>query len=125
MQKSQQNLLVAIAGVAVLASASIGHAEFVSDHIDVQAHHPVLARQACIQVDSDGSFACTDAGNYESTCAVATCPADYTLTGGGGSCSAGDSKVKSLVPRLRTGEFTIACERQGVDPEAVAICCKF
>ena len=52
----------------------------------------------CIQVNSSGSFNCKDAGNFDSTCATATCPAGYTLTGGGGACAAGDRKVKSLFP---------------------------
>jgi len=48
----------------------------------------------------------------------------YTLTGGGGACAAGDRRVKSLFPRFDKGEFTIACEQQGVAPQANAICCK-
>jgi hypothetical protein len=78
----------------------------------------------CVEASSSGSFSCKDAGNFDSTCATATCPAGYTLTGGGGACSAGDRKVKSLFPRSAKGEFTIACEQQGVDPQAQAICCK-
>ena len=78
----------------------------------------------CIQVNSSGSFNCKDAGNFDSTCATATCPAGYTLTGGGGACAAGNRKVKSLFPRLSQGEFTIACEQQGVAPQSNAICCK-
>jgi hypothetical protein len=78
----------------------------------------------CVEASSSGSFACKDAGNFDSTCATATCPADYTLTGGGGACAAGDRKVKTLSPRLAKGEFTIACEQQGVDPQARAICCR-
>ena len=78
----------------------------------------------CVVADSSGSFGCKDAGNFDSTCATAKCPAGYTLTGGGGSCSAGDRKIKSLFPRFSTGEFTIACEQQGVAPSAQAICCK-
>ena len=78
----------------------------------------------CIEATSSGSFSCKDAGNFDSTCATAKCPAGYTLTGGGGSCSAGDRKIKSLFPRLTTGEFSIACEQQGVAPQVTAICCK-
>lgn len=78
----------------------------------------------CVVADSSGSFSCKDAGGFDSTCATAKCPAGYTLTGGGGSCSAGDRKIKSLFPRFSTGEFTIACEQQGVAPNAQAICCK-
>jgi hypothetical protein len=78
----------------------------------------------CIEARSSGSFACTDAGNFESTCAMATCPAEYALTGGGGACAAGDRKLKSLFPRLDTGQFTINCEQQGTAPQARAICCR-
>lgn len=78
----------------------------------------------CVEATSSGSFACKDAGNFDSTCATAKCPAEYTLTGGGGACAAGDRKVKSLFPRLTSGEFTIACEQQGTAPQARAICCK-
>lgn len=78
----------------------------------------------CVEASSSGSFACADAGNFESTCATATCPAEYSLTGGGGACAAGDRKVKSLFPRLADGQFTIACEQQGVAPQARAICCR-
>ena len=78
----------------------------------------------CVVADSSGSFGCKDAGNFDSTCATAKCPAGYTLTGGGGSCSAGDRKIKSLFPGFAAGEFTIACEQQGVAPNAHAICCK-
>lgn len=85
---------------------------------------PVQASLECIEADSTGSFNCKDAGNFDSTCATAKCPAGYTLTGGGGSCSAGDRKIKSLFPRFASGEFTIACEQQGVAPNAQAICCK-
>jgi hypothetical protein len=79
----------------------------------------------CIQVISSGSTNCTDAGGVPSTCASATCPGGLTLTGGGGACAAGDRKIKSLFPRVGEGSFTIACEKQGVDPEAHAICCRF
>ena len=78
----------------------------------------------CVETRSSGSFACTDAGNFESTCATATCPADYVLTGGGGACAAGDRKVKSLFPRFDNGQFTINCEQQGTPPQARAICCR-
>lgn len=78
----------------------------------------------CVQANSSGSFACNDSGGFPSTCATATCPEGYTLTGGGGACAAGDRKIKSLFPRLDRGEFSIACEEQGVDPQANAICCQ-
>lgn len=76
----------------------------------------------CTQVHSRGSFACNDAGGFASTCATARCPAGTTLTGGGGACAAGDRRIKSLFPRSN-GEFGIACEQQGVAPQAVAVCC--
>ena len=78
----------------------------------------------CIEVSSSGSFGCQDSGGFDSTCATAKCPDGYILTGGGGACAAGDRKIKSLIPRFATGEFTIACEQQGVAPQARAICCK-
>lgn len=78
----------------------------------------------CVQANSSGSTSCQDAGNFTSTCAVAQCPTDYTLTGGGGICAAGNSKLKGANPRLSTGEFFVMCEEQGVDPQARAICCK-
>ena len=78
----------------------------------------------CVQVSSSGSINCNDAGGVPSTCATATCPVGFTLTGGGGACSAGGSKIKSLFPLLRTNAVTIACEKQGVNPEADAICCR-
>jgi len=87
-------------------------------------HIPPIKLNKCVQVNSSGSSACKDAGNVDSTCATARCPTGYTLTGGGGACAAGDRKIKSLFPRLDKGEFTIACEAQGVDPQANAICCK-
>jgi len=79
---------------------------------------------ACIQVNSVGFYSCTDAGGYESTCAKATCPSGYTLTGGGGACAAGDRRVKSLMPRVDLSAFYIMCEEQGTDPTASAVCCK-
>jgi hypothetical protein len=79
----------------------------------------------CSGVVSSGSTNCTDAGGVDSTCASATCPQDLTLTGGGGACAAGDRKIKSLFPRKSEGSFSIMCEKQGVDPQAVAICCRF
>lgn len=78
----------------------------------------------CVESSSRGSKSCKDAGNFDSTCAVAKCPDGFTLTGGGGSCAAGDRKLKALNPRHSTGEFFIMCEKQGVDPQARAICCK-
>ena len=83
------------------------------------------AASKCVQVNSTGRSSCNDAGNFPSTCAVATCPAGYTLTGGGGVCAAGDRKIKALNPQLDKGQFHIMCEEQGVDPQARAICCKF
>ena len=129
MQASLRTFLVIISGATVIAGTSIVHSQHVSDHLDSDhtyrdelAHLP---SHSCIEVTSSGSFSCKDAGNYDSTCATATCPADYTLVGGGGACNAGDRKIKSLFPRLSTGQYTIACESQGVAPTAVAICCAF
>lgn len=78
----------------------------------------------CIQVNSTSSKSCKDAGGFDSTCATAKCSSGYTLTGGGGSCSAGNRMVKGLSPNLSKGEFGIMCEKQGVKPRASAICCK-
>ena len=77
----------------------------------------------CTEVVSSGRTDCRDAGGVPSTCASATCPKGMTLTGGGGACAAGDSKIKSLFPIERQGSFSIVCDQQGVDPQAVAICC--
>ena len=85
---------------------------------------PPQSSLKCVEASSSGSFACKDAGNVDSTCATAKCPAGYTLTGGGGACAAGDRKIKSLFPRFAVGEFGIACEQQGVAPQVQAICCK-
>jgi hypothetical protein len=78
----------------------------------------------CVEVSSSGRTDCTDAGGAASTCASVTCPGGSTLTGGGGACEAGASKIKSLFPVVRTGTVSIMCEKQGVDPEADAICCR-
>lgn len=78
----------------------------------------------CIQRSSSGSTNCTDAGGVPSTCATVACPGGFILTGGGGACAAGASKIKSLFPIVRNGTVTIVCEKQGVDPEADAICCQ-
>ena len=78
----------------------------------------------CIQVNSTSFKSCKDAGGFDSTCATAKCSSGYTLTGGGGSCSAGNRMVKGLSPNLSKGEFGIMCEKQGVKPRASAICCK-
>ena len=78
----------------------------------------------CVQVSSSGHRDCTDSGGVASTCASVACPAGFTLTGGGGACAAGGSKIKSLFPVVRNGTITIACEKQGVDPEADAVCCR-
>jgi hypothetical protein len=111
-------LALGAVGVALGASSLAKQASAVG------MRDPAAPSLKCTTADSSGSFACKDSGNYDSTCATAKCPAGYTLTGGGGACSAGDRKVKSLFPRLATGEFTIACEQQGVAPQANAICCK-
>ena len=79
---------------------------------------------SCVEIDSSSSFNCKDAGGVDSTCATAKCSEGFTLTGGGGACSAGDRKIKSVVPSVREGTFSIMCERQGVRPQARAICCK-
>jgi hypothetical protein len=79
----------------------------------------------CVEVSSSGSTSCTDAGGVPSTCATAICPAGFALTGGGGACAAGSSKIKSLFPLENQGSFNIACDKQGVDSQAVAICCRF
>jgi hypothetical protein len=78
----------------------------------------------CVPVTSSGSTNCTDAGGAASTCASVTCPAQMTLTGAGGACNAGGTKIKSLFPNVSDGSVTIMCEQQGVDPEATAICCQ-
>jgi hypothetical protein len=79
---------------------------------------------ACIGVVSSGASDCTDAGGVASTCASAICPGGLTLTGGGGACAAGDRKIKSMFPRGSDNSFTIVCEKQGVNPQATAICCR-
>lgn len=86
---------------------------------------PAVPFAKCMMASSSGSFACQDAGAYPGTCAIASCPQGYTLTGGGGACSAGDRRIKSLAPRFQSGEYAIMCEQQGVAPDAYAICCKF
>lgn len=80
----------------------------------------------CVAASSQSRFDCKDAGGFDSTCASVKCPAGFTLTGGGGACAAGNSKLKSLFPSLppSSGQFNITCDKQGVDPEAIAICCK-
>ncbi len=114
--------VLAVVGVAALAAVSI---RATPQQIPV-TKIPVrpLPRSKCLQVTSGGSFGCKDQGNFDSTCATAKCPSGYTLTGGGGACQAGDRRIKSLVPNLAMGQFTIACEQQGVAPAAVAICCQ-
>jgi hypothetical protein len=77
----------------------------------------------CVEVTSSGSTPCKDAGGADGTCATARCPANLTLTGGGGACAAGDRRLKSVVPRVDDKTVTIMCEQQGVDPQAVAVCC--
>jgi hypothetical protein len=78
----------------------------------------------CVRVVSSGSTGCNDAGGFASTCASVSCPGGTILTGGGGGCNAGDRKVKGIFPHVDTGLVGIMCEQQGVDPEAIAICCK-
>jgi hypothetical protein len=78
----------------------------------------------CVDAISSSSRSCTDSGGVDSTCASVTCPAEFTLTGGGGACAAGDRKIKSVFPREDSASFTIMCEKQGVDPQAVAVCCR-
>jgi len=99
--------------------------------VEVQPKRPKIAdihippvNPKCLEVSSSGYTSCKDAGGYDSVCATASCPAGYTVTGGGGSCSAGDRKIKSLFPRFNKGEFAITCESQGVAPQVSAICCK-
>jgi len=79
----------------------------------IGAIHNLPVSTKCLEVSSSGYTSCKDAGGYDSVCATASCPAGYTLTGGGGSCSAGDRKIKSLFPRFSQGEFAITCESQG------------
>jgi hypothetical protein len=77
----------------------------------------------CVEVFSTGSTDCKDSGGVDSTCATARCPANLTLTGGGGACAAGDRKIKSLFPKVDDKTVAIMCEKQGVAPQAVAVCC--
>ena len=79
----------------------------------------------CVQVFSSGSRDCTDPGGVASTCALARCPETFALTGAGGACAAGDRKIKSVFPRPASGAVEMMCEKQGVDPQAMAICCRF
>jgi hypothetical protein len=79
---------------------------------------------SCIQVNSSGSTNCTDAGGVPSTCASVACPAGYTLTGAGGACAAGGTRIKSLFPVLQNNTVNILCDQQGVPPEANAVCCR-
>ena len=79
---------------------------------------------SCVEIISSGSTSCTDSGGVDSTCASARCGEGLSLTGAGGACAAGDRKIKSLFPRVDVGTVAIMCEKQGVDPQAVAICCR-
>ncbi|MBK8240436.1 MAG: hypothetical protein IPK74_33345 [Deltaproteobacteria bacterium] len=81
-------------------------------------------RLRCVEMHSSTKYACKDAGNFDSTCATAKCGEGYVLTGGGGSCAAGNRKIKTLAPNVSTGEFSIMCEQQGTAPQADAVCCK-
>jgi hypothetical protein len=78
----------------------------------------------CTQIISSGSTPCRDAGGVASTCASVKCPAQMTLTGVGGACAAGGTKIKSLFPRVTDGSANLMCEEQGVDPQVVAVCCQ-
>jgi hypothetical protein len=99
-------VLIAALALFVLPSASMG------------------AALKCVEAISSGSSSCTDAGGVPSTCSKVTCPATMTLTGAGGACAAGDRRIKALVPRVDEGSVTLMCEQQGVDPQAVAVCCQ-
>ena len=85
---------------------------------------PIALQAICIQAHSRDSFNCRDAGGVPSTCAEAKCPEPYILTGGGGSCSAGDRKLKSVMPNWVRSTYVVMCEQQGVAPTAAAICCR-
>lgn len=85
---------------------------------------PMGASLKCVEAISSGSSNCTDPGGVPSTCSKVTCPAAMTLTGAGGACAAGDRRIKALVPRVDEGSVTLMCEQQGVDPQAVAVCCQ-
>lgn len=114
MEKYTQAALI-LAGIAIAISVT---------GIFKKPSIPTSETMQCIQVKSSGSTDCNDAGAFPSTCAVAKCPSTYTLTGGGGICAAGNIKLKGVNPKLETGEFFIMCEKQGVDPQVNAICCK-
>jgi hypothetical protein len=105
----------------VFTGASIGRTTAQLDPIFFR----IDERLNCLEVISSGSTNCTDAGGVDSTCASARCPEGFTLTGGGGACAAGNRKIKSIFPREANGSFVITCEKQGVDAQAVAICCQF
>lgn len=97
-----------------------------SDSTSIVQKPPLMQihKLQCTQIRSMGSEDCKDAGNFDSTCAVAKCPAGTVLTGGGGACAAGDRRLKSLNANVVTGEYSVMCEKQGVAPQASAICCK-
>ena len=130
MHKAGLLLSVASVAVATLVGVSQASSQIFRglgdrvEQVDTKKIFDTVKESKCIEVSSQGSFDCKDGGNFDSTCATATCPSDYTLTGGGGACDAGDRKIKSLFPELAKGEYTIACESQGVAPTAIAICCK-
>jgi Bacterial tandem repeat domain 1 len=88
------------------------------------ASAPSDSQPRCVQAVSSGSSSCTDAGGTASTCATASCPPGLILVGAGGACAAGDRKLKSIVPNAATSKVDIMCEQQGVEPQAVAVCCR-
>jgi hypothetical protein len=85
---------------------------------------PCQAQLNCVTAVSSGSTTCQDAGGVASTCASVKCPAGLTLTGVGGACAAGGIRLKSIIPHVDTATAAIMCEKQGVDPQAVAVCCR-
>jgi hypothetical protein len=112
--------------IGAIVALTLGAASAVAAPKAVQTQPRQLQSNelVCIQVSNTTWSQCKDAGNYDSSCATAQCPSGYKLTGGGGTCAAGDRKLKGLNPKLSTGEFGIMCEKQGVKPQVSAICCK-
>ena len=70
----------------------------------------------CIAVISSGRETCRDAGGFDSTCVSAKCPEGLTVTGGGGSCDAGDHKIKGLSPHFGDGTFGICVSNRVLIP---------